>query len=459
MGVGSADTVYNLIMSRDGDEYADATMGMVIINTDADGKTGRDNAQADADTKWSETGTAVTTGHADLVDNVMYDLTFDTDQMLTIFTLKFPSTGFYAFFCQHYLNEFQGEMDSYLTDSEGNTVEFNWTSEEEPVAPWGDVILACFLVWIVTLSGLLVVALPTHLGFQDMMTTGKDGFVPTLLRYFAAGALLSLATSLILFEATHLITAGYDEEVDALWRWSVMILLGFITSPVCHVLLLAGLILSGAKGEVTQVSQKDSDLTTVEMVADGTGSQDVNKGDEAVVTATETGLPSSTNVSILAGLIFGDFFHNFADGIFIGAAFKLCDSTLAWGITAATVAHELPQEISDFIVLTNECGYSTLTAIVYNVLSGLSVIFGGIAIAAADIEDHSVGMLLAYGGGAIVYVACTELFPRGEETKLESDPLAFHKRVFGLLAFVIGTIVVSLVLLDHEHCEGGGHSH
>ena len=44
--MGSADTVYNLIMSRDGDEYADATMGMVIIKTDADGKTGRDNAQA-----------------------------------------------------------------------------------------------------------------------------------------------------------------------------------------------------------------------------------------------------------------------------------------------------------------------------------------------------------------------------------------------------------------------------
>ena len=41
-----ADTVYNLIMSRDGDEYADATMGMVIINTNADGKKGRDNAQS-----------------------------------------------------------------------------------------------------------------------------------------------------------------------------------------------------------------------------------------------------------------------------------------------------------------------------------------------------------------------------------------------------------------------------
>ena len=77
----------------------------------------------------------------------------------------------------------------------------------------------------------------------------------------------------------------------------------------------------------------------------------------------------------------------------------------------------------------------------------------------ADIEEHVVGMLLAYGGGAIVYVACTELFPRGGETMIESDPYAFSKRVLGILSFIIGTIVVSLVLLDHEHCEGGGHSH
>ena len=68
-------------------------------------------------------------------------------------------------------------------------------------------------------------------------------------------------------------------------------------------------------------------------------------------------------------------------------------------------------------------------------------------------------MMLAYGGGAIVYVACTELFPRGESSKLESDPHAIHKRAFGILAFIIGTIAVSLVLLDHEHREGGGHSH
>ena len=95
-----------------------------------------------------------------------------------------------------------------------------------------------------------------------------------------------------------------------------------------------------------------------------------------------------------------------------------------------------------------------LEAILYNVLSGMSVILGGIAVTAADIDDYAVEMLLAYGGGAIVYVACTELFPRGEETDLEKDPHAFSKRVCGIFAFFLGCIVVSLVLLDHEHCSG-----
>ena len=65
----------------------------------------------------------------------------------------------------------------------------------------------------------------------------------------------------------------------------------------------------------------------------------------------------------------------------------------------------------------------------YSAVSVTNVIFGGIAITAADIEDHVVGMLLAYGGGAIVYVACMDLFPHAEEAKLETGPHAFSKRV------------------------------
>ena len=111
------------------------------------------------------------------------------------------------------------------------------------------------------------------------------------------------------------------------------------------------------------------------------------------------------------------------------------------------------QEISDFTQLVNECGYSTLEAILYNVLSGLSVIFGGIAITAADIEDHVVGMLLAYGGGAIVYVACMDLYPHAEEAKLETDPHAFSKRV--LADSESPTTAVYLLTWHHLHEDLG----
>jgi zinc transporter ZupT len=405
----------------------------------------------------------------------MYTLTFDSDSWMTIFSMKFSSTGYYAFYCEHDLDEFHNDMmPSYLTNSHGDALMFDWISttaaEEETDKKWGDVIGATVVVWIVTLTGLLVVALPSHLGILPTEVLGKEGFGPTMLRYFAAGVLLSVATSLILFESSHLIAEGYAEEVDTLWRWSVMILLGFITSPVCHIILLAFVVLNGGPHKTalpTAEEEAESGSTTLAIEMTATEAKTKNEEDRKnAVGAGEIQLLNARNVSIVSGLIFGDFFHNFADGIFIGAAFKLCDTTLAWTITWATVAHELPQEISDFTVLVNECGYSTLEAILYNVLSGMSVILGGIAITAADIDNYAVGMLLAYGGGAIVYVACTELFPRGEETDLEKDPHAFSKRVCGVFAFFLGCIVVGLVLLDHEHCSGEssgdaheGHAH
>ena len=52
-------------------------------------------------------------------------------------------------------------------------------------------------------------------------------------------------------------------------------------------------------------------------------------------------------------LIIGDFVHNFADGVTIGAAFLGCSSTIGWTVTASTVLHEVPQELADFMALIN----------------------------------------------------------------------------------------------------------
>ena len=45
--------------------------------------------------------------------------------------------------------------------------------------------------------------------------------------------------------------------------------------------------------------------------------------------------------AVLVALCLGDFMHNFTDGVIIGAAFKLCSSSMAWGIVVGTCAHEV----------------------------------------------------------------------------------------------------------------------
>jgi hypothetical protein len=63
-------------------------------------------------------------------------------------------------------------------------------------------------------------------------------------------------------------------------------------------------------------------------------------------------------------IVLGDGLHNFVDGVLIAAAF-LADPALGWVTAAAVVAHELPQEIGDFMVLLN-AGLSKTRALVHN---------------------------------------------------------------------------------------------
>ncbi|TMH85046.1 MAG: ZIP family metal transporter, partial [Betaproteobacteria bacterium] len=59
-------------------------------------------------------------------------------------------------------------------------------------------------------------------------------------------------------------------------------------------------------------------------------------------------------------IIIGDGFHNFVDGILIAAAF-LQSTELGVVTAAAIIAHEIPQEIGDFVILLHS-GYSKFAA-------------------------------------------------------------------------------------------------
>lgn len=64
-------------------------------------------------------------------------------------------------------------------------------------------------------------------------------------------------------------------------------------------------------------------------------------------------------------VIVGDTFHNFVDGILIAAAFMV-DVQLGIVTSIAIIAHEIPQEAGDFIILLNS-GYTRRQAFVKSV--------------------------------------------------------------------------------------------
>ncbi|MGZ8301800.1 MAG: ZIP family metal transporter, partial [Telluria sp.] len=75
-------------------------------------------------------------------------------------------------------------------------------------------------------------------------------------------------------------------------------------------------------------------------------------------------------------ILIGDGMHNFTDGILIAAAF-FANPELGIVTALAIIAHEIPQEIGDFIVLLN-AGFSRRRAYVFNLLCSLMAVAGGL---------------------------------------------------------------------------------
>jgi zinc transporter ZupT len=128
---------------------------------------------------------------------------------------------------------------------------------------------------------------------------------------------------------------------------------------------------------------------------------------------------------------------------------------MGWSVTAATVYHEIAQEISDFVVLTDpkQGALKPFTALGFNFVSGLSVLLGVIVILSAELSNLDTGMILAYGGGIYLQIAASECMP-----KIYNAATSVQLRLIGFFAFFVGALAIGLVLLDHKHCEaGGGH--
>lgn len=140
----------------------------------------------------------------------------------------------------------------------------------------------------------------------------------------------------------------------------------------------------------------------------------------------------------------GDTIHNFLDGLLIAAAFV--QSTELGVVTAvAIIAHEIPQEVGDFLILLHS-GYSRRKALALNLLASLATVIGGlIGYYALRAVAGWEATLLGFVAASMIYVAVADLIP-GLHRRPELRDTASQAL---LIALGIGAIAAVRAVVGH----------
>jgi len=137
-------------------------------------------------------------------------------------------------------------------------------------------------------------------------------------------------------------------------------------------------------------------------------------------------------------ILLGDGVHNMVDGILIAAAF-LTDVNLGVVTSLAVIAHEIPQELGDFAILLKS-GFKPARALLYNLLSGLTMVIGGvIAYASLSFAQAAIPYVLAVAAASFIYIAVADLIP-GLHRRPE-----FSATFQQLSLIAVGVLVIVLV--------------
>eukprot|EP00977_Amphora_coffeiformis_P023080 scaffold12163_cov176-Amphora_coffeaeformis.AAC.19 len=341
--------------------------------------------------------------------------------------------------------------------------------EDHDDKPWGDVIAASLIIQAVTLSGLLVSVLMGYYGRirgnkKDVLYFMSFKVIPS----FACGALIATAVFLVIPESLVLLGGGHDEhgeehedeehlegeeglrrfleedsheddgnsETEASWKFGAALLSGFLFPILLHVFF-------PAKEAILEEETKEAiEGEVAENVEEASNkSPDTEATEDTIETKT-------VDWTLALSILVGDFFHNFTDGVFVGTAFLLCSRDVGYTIVATTIYHELAQEIADFALLHHHCGLPVWKAVLFNFVSGFSVMIGALIILSFDMSDQAQGITLAIAAGIYIYIAACECVPRIQAVRQgPKDTMLF------IAMFVLGAIPIGLVLLNHEHCE------
>ncbi len=141
-------------------------------------------------------------------------------------------------------------------------------------------------------------------------------------------------------------------------------------------------------------------------------------------------------------ILLGDALHNFLGGLSIASTF-LIDHKV--GITAwlAAAAHEIPQELGDFGALVHG-GWNRRSALIWNLLSGLTFLLGGLAALAASFRFEVAGLIL-FGAGNFIYIGASDLIP-----EIKASP-EIRKALLNFSCFAAGVTLMACLAHVFQH--------
>lgn len=142
--------------------------------------------------------------------------------------------------------------------------------------------------------------------------------------------------------------------------------------------------------------------------------------------------------------LIGDSIHNFADGAVIAASYMV---SIPLGVTTtiAIIAHEIPHELSDFLILIHG-GFSNKRALQFNFLSATTAIAGTVIVLFISQQFSTFDRyLVPFAAGNFLYIAASDLIPE----------LLSHRRaktsVAQVLLLLCGIAIIPLI----AHFFGG----
>lgn len=316
---------------------------------------------------------------------------------------------------------------------------------------WGYGFLA---ITICSLLSLCVIA---------MIPCLKKSFYNMLMAYLIALAVGTLAGDALLHLIPHAfieganlsaeITVSLDQRLrqhySQVWR-AMFVLAGiYMFFVVEQVMKLKGSCCGGDSHghshEVPMIDAAENGLeTSADAKEDAGDEQDghghSHGGDKAITGETKV-------ASVAWMVIVGDGFHNFSDGLAVGAAFS---ASISSGVstTIAIFCHELPHELGDFAILL-KAGMTIKQAIVYNLVSAVLAYVGlalGILAGAGELGRH---IILCLTAGLFLYISLVDMM--GELTEQQPVKSRLCTAICQHLGLLSGIgIMLFISLYEHD---------